>query len=186
MVKDATIRASDIRLRFSLYGDISKLGPHRIIDPPGFIGSGAFRDAHFLTPAGGVDGGPGPGFVFTVDGLTVSLNIPFVVFGAFPFSYGITTERGALHFDLILFSGRTRALDFRTLEQACLGFTIEVTEGAAGTAGSWAALEEGILKVGLDGEKKILAAIPAKPAVIEELYAHSRGEIDGRDVNDLV
>jgi hypothetical protein len=187
MVKDATIRVSDIRLRFSLYGDTSKLGPHSIIDPPGFIGAGAFRDAHFSTSVEGAGaGGPGPGFVFTVEGLTVSLNIPFVVFGAFPFSYGITKERGALHFDLILFSGRTRTLDFRTLERACLGFTLEVTEAAAGKARSWAALEEGILKVGLDGEKKILAAIPAKPSVIEELYARSWGEIDGKDINDLV
>jgi hypothetical protein len=187
MVKDATIRVSDLRLRFSLYGDTSKLGPHRIIDPPGFIGPGEFRDAHTSgSPKGSNGGGQGPGFIFTVENLTVHLNIPFVVFGDYPLSYGITKEKGVLHFDLILLSGRARALDFRTLEQACLGFTIEVTEGTAGAARSWAAVEGGVLKAGLDGEKKILVAIPAKPAVIEELYAHSRGEIDGKNVNNLV
>jgi hypothetical protein len=39
--------------------------------------------------------------------------------------------------------------------------------------------------VRLEGEKPLLAAVPAKPAPIEELYARSSGGIDGKDVNDL-
>jgi hypothetical protein len=187
MVKEGTIHASDLRLRFSLYGDTSKLGPHRIIDPPGFIGAGGFRDAHDGEPRGGAEGGPGPGFVFTIGGLTVKLAIPFLVFGAYPFSYGITKEKGALHFDVILFCGRRRSLDFRTLERACLGFTLDVQDApGAKDAVSSARIEEGILKVRLEGEKSLLVAVPAKPVPVEELYAGSRAEIDGRDVNDLV
>jgi hypothetical protein len=191
MVKDATISLADLRLRFSLYGDMTKLGSHRIIDPPDFIGAGEFRDSHAGGfPGSGVEGSVGPGFIFTVGAVTVKLNIPFLVFGGYPFSYGITKERGALFFDVILYSGRRRSLDFRTLERACLGFTIEVRDTPgdvpSGDAVSSACIEGGLLKVRLGGEKSILAAIPAKPAVIEELYAGSYGEIDGKGVNDYV
>jgi hypothetical protein len=187
MVKDATVSLSDLRFRFSLYGDSSKLGPRRIIDPPGFIGAGGLRDSHGGEPQGSLEGGPGPGFVFTAGALTVRLAIPFLVFGPYPFSYGITKEKGALHFDVVLLSGRRRSLDFRSLERACLGFTLEVQDSPGGKdAVSSARVEEGTLKVRLEGGKTLLAAIPAKPAPIGELYAGSRAEIDGRDVNDLV
>jgi hypothetical protein len=179
MVKDATISLADLRLRFSLYGDMTKLGPHRIIDPPDFIGTAGFCGS-------GVEGGAGPGFIFTVGAVTVKLNIPFLVFGGYPFSYGITKEKGTLFFDVILYSGRRRSLDFRTLERACLGFTIEVQDAPGEDAVSSACIEGGLLKVRLDGKKSIVAAIPAKPSVIEELYAGSYGKIDDKDVNDYV
>ncbi|MCL2479572.1 MAG: hypothetical protein FWF22_08725 [Treponema sp.] len=187
-IKDGIIRASDLRLRFSLFGDISKLGPHRIIDPPGFIGAGDFHDSHDGGAHGGsIEGTKGPGFEFSVDNLKVHLDIPFAVFDDYPLSYGITKEKGVLHFDVILFSGRSRALDFRTMARACLGFTIAVEDGSGDRAAKSRAFIDGdLLKVQLEGEKTIMAAIPAKPASITELYANSFGEIDGRNVNDLV
>jgi hypothetical protein len=187
MVKDGTIRASDLRLRFSLYGDISAVESYRLIDPPGMAGGGGFRDSHAGgARGGGREGGKGPGFTFSSGSITVTVDIPFTVFDDYPFSYGITKEKGALHFDLVLFSGRSQAIDFRTLDRACVGFTLAVREGKGVAAVSSAAIEDGLLKVRLEGEKTLLAAIPAKPAPIEELYAGSRAEIDGSDVNDLV
>ena len=187
MVKDGTIRVSDIRLRFSLYGDISRLGPHRIIDPPGFIGTGQNRDAHTTSVHGGsLDGAKGPGFEFTIGPVTVRLDIPFAVFEDYPLSYGITKEKGALHFDTILFSGRSRSLDFRAVNRACLGFTLDITDKNSAPAKSSAFINGDFLEVCLAGEKKILATIPVKPGLIGEMYSSSRGEIDGKNVNDLV
>ncbi|MDR1636244.1 MAG: hypothetical protein LBR93_02800 [Treponema sp.] len=188
MVKDGTIRASDLRLRFSLYGDLSAVESYRLIDPPGMAGGGGFRDSHAGGARGGSrEGGKGPGFTFSSGAVTVTVDIPFAVFDDYPFSYGITKEKGALHFDLILFSGRSQAIDFRALERACVGFTLEVQDApGAGEAVSSACIDGGLLKVRLEGEKTLLAAIPAKPAPIEELYAGSWAEIDGIDVNDLV
>ncbi|MDR0449805.1 MAG: hypothetical protein LBH26_00895 [Treponema sp.] len=188
MVKDGTIRVSDLRLRFSLYGDLSSVESWRLIDPPGIGGAGGFRDSHAgLSHGGSAEGGPGPGFAFSSGGLTVKLSIPFLVFGDYPFSYGLTKEKGALHFDVILFCGRRRSLDFRGLERACLGFALEVQEapGAEAAAAS-ARIEGGLLKLRLEGEKTLLAAIPAKPAPIEGLYAGSWAEIDGKKLNDCV
>jgi hypothetical protein len=187
LVKDGTIHASDIRLRFSLYGDISRLGPHRIIDPPGFIGSGSFRDSHEGGAHGGsLEGQKGPCFEFTIEPVTVRLDIPFAVFEDYPLSYGITKEKGALHFDVILFSGRNRALDFRAMSRACLGFTMEVSDSPGSRAKSSYVIEADLLKVRLEGEKTIMAAIPAKPSLINDFYACSRGEIDNQSINDLV
>ncbi|GHV06315.1 hypothetical protein FACS189485_14640 [Spirochaetia bacterium] len=186
MVKDATIRVSDLRLRFSLIGDTSKIDEFKIIDPPGYIGPGAFRDAHQGSSHGSAPDQLGPGLTFRSGPVTVNLNIPKTAFGPYPLSYGLTKEKGVFHFDVIFFSGRACALDFRTLEKACIGFTLEVNDTGAPAARSTAIIEDGLLKVSLSGEKTIMAAIPAKPAPIEELYAHSWAEIDGKDVNDLV
>jgi hypothetical protein len=115
------------------------------------------------------------------------------LFDDYPLSYGITKDKDALHFDVILFSGRSRALDFRAMNRACVGFTLEVTDKPDNAAKSSASINGELLEVKLEGEKTLFAAIPIKLGLLEDaLYASgemgsaSRGEIDGQIVNDLV
>lgn len=116
MVKNATIAASDIRIRFEFGGAIDDLTVSE--KEPG----------HYLVQK---------------DGVRIRTLVPYVKFGDFPVSFDLHREEDHINetgghsvkgavccLDIVLYHGQKREINFKELDECVCTFAFEITDGA--------------------------------------------------------
>lgn len=162
MVQDKTIEAADLRVRFTVSGPIRQMGECTALNGSSF------------------------GFSYKKK-LFAFLNVVHAAFGDFPVSYDVSMEEDAVHYDVILYHGERRGLDFGALHEAVVGFTLEFAEDADAPRGTAdCSIQDGALAVNLHGAQELKASCPVRPATFRELFTEAHGEIANTPVNELV
>jgi hypothetical protein len=162
MVKNGTIEVMDLRLRFTVVGDTNQLTDCTAINDNVF---------HF-------DCGKK---------LHCTVSVPYAVFGEHEVTYDVSGEENAIHYDVILYHGKRHAIDFRKLNTAAVGFTIQFLDGKhpEKLESAVASLHDGFLTLECGTQKHLKITAPVKPAAFRELREQSVGTIDGCDINEL-
>ncbi len=102
MVKDAKIRAKDFRIRCLFAGAVHHLGAEQ-------LGAHTFAVTDDR------------------DGLRVTIDFPYAVFGETPVTYEITASDAMLGIDVVLHHGAEVEIDFTALQRALIVTTVDVS-----------------------------------------------------------
>jgi hypothetical protein len=145
-VKDATIRAKDVRLRFEFGGDAAKAplsAPARLTDPVDL----SFGD------------------------VKLRLAVPFAQFGPSAGAWEAGEAGNTKCLDVVLYHGDERAIRLSDLAAAAVGISVEFSASGAPRDVPTATLNDGTLSVGLAG---LEVAVPVRPGPTESLQQAAR------------
>jgi hypothetical protein len=144
MVKDASIKAYDMRLRFMLIAknDVSCISFPEIFHNP---------------------------LMFKVCGILCRLEIHWVKLGGEDIKYDITRDGNSIFFDVIFYSGKEKLINFKRIEEAVCAYSLTIDD-SFGNFDTEAAIsiDGGLLTLYGDG---LSVSSPVKPAGLDEIKA---------------
>lgn len=143
MVKNATISAEDLRIRYLFGGDVSKLSVEQ-------------TDVHSfkITDSG--------------SGIQLRIDFPYAVFSDLPITYEITRKQDMLGLDVVLYHGPRRDLNFGAMEKAAIAAVLEISNTEISPLQSKVSEENGYLSIGFDG---MTVKVPMKPDTLASCKA---------------
>jgi len=100
-IRNATIRARDLRLRFSI-----QRAPESLTPPPGFRIGKAYK--------------------LDLGSLSLDLCVPYASFGNFPITTETRRDPRSAWLDIVLYHGEEREISFRDLKEAGISFAIRM------------------------------------------------------------
>ena len=167
MVKNATIKASDLRLRLEFGGDVDSLN---------------------IEKSGGE-------YIVSGGGVKIRAAFPYARFGDTDApvivgeesnhaeSTGGKAHRSAIKYiDVVFYSGTEKDIDFRQLAECAVGMTFEITEGEL-SGDQPEAMRDGDIVTVTYGNLSASGNVRALPT--RELNASFKAEIDGQEYSEI-